>query len=368
VRRILLLFVLLSACTPAATEAPSGRRLLALLHLADLHSHLFPERVTLTARDVARGLGSGRGGALRDGAVGGSDLGDADARDAAVGDSAVVGGAARIATLLDQERARADVAVTLDAGDVFEGTAVFTLFGGVPEMRVAAALGVDAQALGNHDVAPGASLAALRGEAPHDPLLAANLELEGVDVATSIVVERGGLRVLVIGLGRSPDAVPDVATCAARVQQLLDARGAAADVTVVLSHLGSDLDTALIPRTTGIDVLLGGHTHDVLWPARTVKDCGPALAAERSCRPRAVPLVHSGAYGRYVGRVTLLVAPARRGAEERGRPASRHRSRRGAPRRREPARAVPARHDERRPGPARGVRAARRHASGRSRR
>src|ERR1700742_2013699 len=96
-----LLCLLLASCAPRLEGAPpAGRRVLALLHLADLHSHLFPDRVTLTARDVDRGLGSGRGGSHGD---------------AAVGDSVMVGGAARLATLLDEERSRADVAVTLDA-------------------------------------------------------------------------------------------------------------------------------------------------------------------------------------------------------------------------------------------------------------
>src|SRR6185436_4914683 len=62
-------------------------------------------------------------------------------------------------------------------------------------------------------------------------------------------------------------------------------------------------------RTTGIDVVLGGHTHDVIAPPRAVSDCGPELAARRACRSRLVPIVHSGAYGQFVGRVTLSVEP-----------------------------------------------------------
>src|SRR5205823_5722389 len=69
-------------CTPSpANTEESGRRTLSLLHLSDLHSHLFPEKITATSRDVALGL----------------------ARSA--GETAIVGGAARLATVLDRERA-----------------------------------------------------------------------------------------------------------------------------------------------------------------------------------------------------------------------------------------------------------------------
>jgi 5'-nucleotidase len=39
-------------------------------------------------------------------------------------------------------------------------------------------------------------------------------------------------------------------------------------------------------------------------------DCGPTLRAERGCHERRVILVHSGAFGRYVGRIELSLAPA----------------------------------------------------------
>ena len=42
-------------------------------------------------------------------------------------------------------------------------------------------------------------------------------------------------------------------------------------------------------------------------------DCGPALRAERGCHERRVVLVHSGAFGRYVGRVDLTLSPAASG-------------------------------------------------------
>src|SRR5260221_5345863 len=127
----LLALASISCGSRAVDSSRSGRRELSLLHIADLHSHLFPEEIALGARDRSLQLGDG--------------------------DTAMAGGAARLATVLDEERLGADVSVTLDAGDLLEGTAGDSLFGGVPEMRVIAPLGVGPEALGNHDLAPGAA-------------------------------------------------------------------------------------------------------------------------------------------------------------------------------------------------------------------
>jgi sulfur-oxidizing protein SoxB len=48
-----------------------------------------------------------------------------------------------------------------------------------------------------------------------------------------------------------------------RMQEMVDeARGKGAQVVVVLSHNGMDVDLKMASRVTGIDAILGGHTHD----------------------------------------------------------------------------------------------------------
>src|SRR5690606_36664010 len=48
-----------------------------------------------------------------------------------------------------------------------------------------------------------------------------------------------------------------------RLQQIVDeVRGKGAQVVVLLSHNGMDVDLKLASRVTGIDAILGGHTHD----------------------------------------------------------------------------------------------------------
>ena len=58
-----------------------------------------------------------------------------------------------------------------------------------------------------------------------------------------------------------------------RMQQAVNkARGEGAQVVVVLSHNGMDVDIKMASRVTGIDVVLGGHTHDAVPKPLEVKN------------------------------------------------------------------------------------------------
>jgi 5'-nucleotidase / UDP-sugar diphosphatase len=282
----------------------TGPASLTLIHTADLHSHLFPEPLLVGSADAARGLGP-------------------------AGQVSEVGGFARIAGIVIAMRAGADHSLYLDSGDLIEGTAAFTEFGGEPELRAFSALGLGAAALGNHDLDPGAEEFAQKHEQFAEfPVLASNFAQNGSELASalgpSVLLDAQGLRVGVIGvanpnspsgLGRAdnPYGVSLIATAEA-VQTEIDRLRASVDVIVVISHLGLDGDEALIRDTSGIDVVLGGHQHLTLDDALERQDCGSALQRERRCEPHPVALVHSGALGRYVGELDLGLVPADPGA------------------------------------------------------
>jgi sulfur-oxidizing protein SoxB len=60
-----------------------------------------------------------------------------------------------------------------------------------------------------------------------------------------------------------------------RMQQMVDeARGKGAQVVIVLSHNGMDVDLKMASRVTGIDAIMGGHTHDAIPRPVEVKNAG----------------------------------------------------------------------------------------------
>jgi 5'-nucleotidase/UDP-sugar diphosphatase len=285
---------------------------LVLLHTADTHSQLFPWRFRIGSADARRGLGRAH-------------------------EVAEVGGFARLATLIAEERARREHTLHLDSGDLFQGSLAFRRYGGEPELLAFDALGVDAQALGNHELDQGAALVTRRyAELATFPLLAANYVAEASATAElsagpgglPAVIEpftllhAGGLRVGVIGvgntgsvgaLGERPSTLGVKALPAAgAVQAAVDLLRPLVDVVVALTHVGLDADERWLRETSGVDVVLGGHQHLTLDQPVWVSDCAggrvtDAWAQERTCAPRRVPIVHSGAYGKYLGRVTLAL-------------------------------------------------------------
>jgi 5'-nucleotidase/UDP-sugar diphosphatase len=272
-----------------------SKHALTLLHTSDIHSRVWPFRSRISMFEASLGLGP------------------ADTLQE-------VGGLARLGSLLGQERARG-VEVWLDSGDALEGAGVFGRYGGRVELELLSALGLSAMALGNHELSlPSAELSQLLRGSAQFPLLSANVRprpgssLSRVLPATTLLTA-AGLKLGIVGVA-NPESPPNLAAFdnpwglssvapAAAVQLAVDELGAQAGVVVVLSHLGLERDRALVAATSGVDLVLGGHQHLVTNEPEWQDDCGPELRAQRGCRPRVVPIVHSGAYGKFLSRLEL---------------------------------------------------------------
>jgi sulfur-oxidizing protein SoxB len=82
-----------------------------------------------------------------------------------------------------------------------------------------------------------------------------------------------------------------------RIQQHVDeARGKGARVVVLLSHNGMDVDLKLASRVTGIDAILGGHTHDGVPQPVAVKNPGGTTL-----------VTNAGSHGKFLGVLDLQV-------------------------------------------------------------
>ena len=242
-----------------------------------------------------------------------------------------IGGFARLAGLVRRERAGAGRVLVLDSGDAFQGSLAFDTFGGEPELLALGALGVRAQALGNHELDRGPqNLRERYRELATFPLLAANYVDDsesgiGELVEPFVVLHAEGLRVGVIGVG-NVRSVPELRErpnelgvlardAAGAVQGAVDELRPLVDLVVVLTHLGLDADQALVRETSGIDVVLGGHQHIALDEPVWAMDCGgsgegsirDAWGRVRRCSSRRVLVVHSGAYSKYLGKLALTL-------------------------------------------------------------
>src|SRR5882757_251824 len=202
-----------------------------------------------------------------------------------------LGGFAHLKTLID--RLRSDVgperSLLLDGGDVWQGTGQANAMLGADMVEAANLLGIEAMT-GHWEFTYGeatlrANLERFKGE-----FLAQNVYLteeaafndaKAFDPASGRVFkphtikEIGGYRVAVIGqafpyvpIAHPKRFTPDwkFGIRDEELQKLVDINRNTdkVDAVILLSHNGMDVDLKLASRVTGIDVILGGHTHDAV--------------------------------------------------------------------------------------------------------
>ena len=182
------------------------------------------------------------------------------------------GGFAHVATAIEAERARAEHAVVLHAGDMVQGSPVSTIFEGTPVFEVANRLGFDAHCLGNHEFDYGWEKIAEFRRVTDAPILAANvLNAEGKRlVPATAVLTAGEIRIGIVGAltARLARLIKPAQSGPWRATPLVEAlrepvaeMNATADLVVVLGHLFDDEDEAILRELPDVDVLVGGHDH-----------------------------------------------------------------------------------------------------------
>lgn len=295
---ILALFV---ACTSfglnflfAEADSAAPAREVTILFTHDLHSHLEPFRV------------SDESGKVRS-----------------------VGGFARIATLIEKEKAESPEAFLLDGGDFSMGTIYQTVFSAhAAELVMLGRLGYDATTIGNHEFDYGQAglgemlLSAKREAADYNvelpAIVQANIDwgknkdeadkelkaaMDEYGVTPYIIIEKGGVKCGIFGLEgvESAEDAPlsglefqDCSEAAKAVTAELKAKGC--DLIIALSHSGvrpedeNSEDFILADNVPDIDFILSAHTH-ICLPEAYVR--GKTVIGAAQC------------YGDYLGKLVL---------------------------------------------------------------
>ncbi|NVK47767.1 MAG: thiosulfohydrolase SoxB [Rhodobacteraceae bacterium] len=221
-----------------------------------------------------------------------------------------VGGLDRVATVINSIRAARPDALLLDGGDTWHGSYTCYHTQGQDMVNVMNALKPDAMTfhweftLGSdrvREVVADLPFAALGAN-----IFDAEWDEPAEDFAPYKFFERGGVKIAVIGQAfpYMPIANPgwmfpeySFGIRTERMQEVVDeVRGMGAELVVLLSHNGFDVDKKMASLVSGIDVVLSGHTHDALPE--------PVLVGETI-------IIASGSNGKFVSRVDLDVRDGR---------------------------------------------------------
>ncbi len=200
-----------------------------------------------------------------------------------------LGGVARRATLIEKIRKENPNTLLLDAGDIFQGTPYFNIYGGAIEFKLMSQLKYDAATIGNHDFDNGIN--GLYAQLPNASFsfVSANYDFSKTLLNNYVkpykTFFKDGIKIGVFGLGIELEGLVDPKNyketkylnpveIAKNVSKTLKEEEHC-DLVICLSHLGyhykSDKmdDLKLASQTENIDLIIGGHTHTFL-PKPTV--------------------------------------------------------------------------------------------------
>ena len=217
-----------------------------------------------------------------------------------------LGGLDRTATLVKSIRSERgeDKVLLLDGGDTWQGSYTSLKTNGQDMVDAMASLKPDAM-VGHWEFTLGTDRVEEIIDSMDYPFLGGNVfdnEWDEPVFESTAFFEKGGVKVAVIGqhFPYTPIANPrymvpnwSFGIRPDRIQKNVNAaRDEGAEIVVLLSHNGFDVDQKLATVVSGIDVILTGHTHDAVPHAIKI---GKTL------------LLSSGSHGKYLGRIDLDV-------------------------------------------------------------
>lgn len=269
----------------------------SIMHMTDCHAQLKP--IYFREPDVNIGLGSMQGKAPH--LVGEELLKHFNVRPNTMESHAFtylnfekaaktygkVGGFAHLSTLVKQVRASRPGSLLLDGGDTWQGSATSLWTNGQDMVDACKLLGVDVMT-GHWEFTLGAD----RVKEVIENDFKGKLDFVAQNVKTNdfgdqvfqpyVMKHINGIPVAIVGQAfpYTPIANPRhmVADWSFGIQDenmqkvVNEARAKGAQVVVVISHNGMDVDLKMASRVTGIDAIMGGHTHDGIPAPSIVKN------------------------------------------------------------------------------------------------
>jgi len=175
--------------------------------------------------------------------------------------------------------------IIVDAGDFSQGTPYFNLYKGVPEIELMNMLGYDVVTLGNHEFDNGSKALAKRLKLAHFTIVNANYKFKNKTLNKIVkpytVINMDGKKIGIFGLlcdmkrlimphYYKETTFLNPITTAQNIVEILKNKEQC-DLIICLSHLGvvvefegDIIDPELAAQVSGIDFIIGGHTHKLI--------------------------------------------------------------------------------------------------------
>jgi len=271
----------------AASEAPPRYWKLTILHTNDTHGNLLPFNYP--------------------------DPPDPNTQEAQLALRRNVGGIARRATLVRRLQNAFGTTWVVDTGDFCDGTAFSVEFHGEADVAAMNALGYTIGTHGNHEFNNTRAQWQKLVQMTRYPVVCANV----LDANTKQpllkpyeILPVEGARVAVFGLvTESTRGYPaaregiEIADAIDTARRLVPDLRRQADIVVLLSHLGYEVDLRLAREVPGIDVIVGGHSHTRLPKPEFV----PSGELQSVFRKNGTVVAQAFQWGSELGRLEIIL-------------------------------------------------------------
>jgi len=227
------------------------------------------------------------------------------------------GGVARLVTAINEARQSTNYPVLLlDGGDQFQGSLFYTYYKGKAAAEIMNTIGFDVMAVGNHEFDDGPEVLRDFVNTVKFPLVMANAEVADDSpiaglIAPTVIVEAGGNRYGIIGLTpegnetlSSPGPTIKFTDPVETVRREIEALNVAGvDRVILLSHSGVSVDKTIAAEVSGIDLIVGGHSHTLF--SNEIPDAPEPYPVIVENAGGKTPIVQAGAYGKYLGKIDV---------------------------------------------------------------
>ncbi|MBR6801239.1 MAG: bifunctional metallophosphatase/5'-nucleotidase [Eubacteriaceae bacterium] len=204
-------------------------------------------------------------------------------------DGKETGGVSFLSGYIQKARSEGNTLYTV-AGDMFLGSVIDSEYKGLSTIELFNLISPDVATIGNHEVDYGVAHLLFLEKCAKFPIINANMYITTNNArlfTPYINVEIDGLKILFIGIlthevlatTKQESIIGtflDIKEAAKEISVICDNyRTTSTDLTVVLSHIGYELDIELakiLDEYAGVDIIIGGHSHTYIHEKTVVND------------------------------------------------------------------------------------------------
>ena len=225
-------------------------------------------------------------------------------------DEKLIGGVSMLSGYVNKVRREEENVVYAVAGDMFQGSLIDSEYKGISTIEIMNLLAPDVVTIGNHEVDYGLAHLLFLEKCANFPIINANMYLKSNGrrlFKSHEILHIDGMKVLFIGilteevlqktkLEKLIGTLVDIEAAAGEVGRICDSyQTEDIDFTVLLTHIGLEEDkklAALLDPAWGVDLFIGGHSHDYLEAPEVVN---------------GIPIVQVGTRTDHIGRFDLVI-------------------------------------------------------------